>query len=238
MGLVKPLKSNATDDEKEEHDKKVAEVKPKANRIIVMVRHGQYNLNGVTDNERTLTELGRLQAEETGKRLALLYKKYIEKTDQNGDPTASANVHVTKSSMTRATETADIILTQLPQIEHGACDLIREGAPCMPDPPVEHWSPDPYEFFQEGSRIEAGYRKHFHRADSKQEHTSVDILVCHGNVIRYCVCRALQLDPAAWLRMSVHNGSITVLVIKASGRVSLLELGSAGHFSPDMLTFN
>jgi len=108
----------------------------------------------------------------------------------------------------------------------------------MPDPPVEHWNPDPYEFFQEGSRIEAAFRKHFHRADVKQAHTSVDILVCHGNVIRYCVCRALQLDPAAWLRMSVHNGSITVLVIKASGRVSLLELGSAGHFPPDMLTFN
>ena len=64
----------------------------------------------------------------------------------------------------------------------------------------------------------------------------------------------------AWLRMAVHNGSITVLVIKPSGRVmsiyfrfinytfpqnftttsqvSLLELGGAGHFDSEMLTFN
>merc|ERR1719334_478735 len=137
--------------------------------------------------------------------------------------------------MTRATETANIVLKQLPEIEHSNCDLIREGPPC---PPVEHWVPEPSEFFQEGARIEAGFRKYFHRAEPSQEETSVDILVCHGNVIRYCVCRALQLDPQAWLRMAVHNGSITVLVIKPSGRVSLLELGGAGHFESNMLTFN
>ena len=55
---------------------------------------------------------------------------------------------------------------------------------------------------------------------------------------RYFVCRALQFDPRGWLRMAVHNGSITVLLIKPSGRVSLLELGGAGHFPPEMLTFN
>merc|ERR1712059_918 len=101
------------------------------------------------------------------------------------------NIGLVKSSMTRATETANIVLKQLPEIEHTSCDLIREGAPCEPDPPSEHWTPEPSEFFQEGSRIEAGFRKHFH--------------------------------PAAWLRMSVHNGSITVMVVKPSGRVSLLE---------------
>ena len=52
------------------------------------------------------------------------------------------------------------------------------------------------------------------------------------------MCRALQFDPHGWLRMAVHNGSITVLLIKPSGRVSLLELGGAGHFPPEMLTFN
>ena len=50
--LVKPLNTNASDDEKEEHEKQVADAKPKANRIIVMVRHGQYNLKGATDDER------------------------------------------------------------------------------------------------------------------------------------------------------------------------------------------
>ena len=32
--------------------KKVEESKAKASRVIVMVRHGQYNLKGVNDSER------------------------------------------------------------------------------------------------------------------------------------------------------------------------------------------
>jgi len=176
----------------------------------------------------------------TGQRLGDLYSRYLQKVESDDNAKQSTTrIKLVKSTMTRATETANIILAQLPvEIDHSSCDLIREGAPCVPEPPLETWLPDPADFWQEGARIEAGFRKYFHRAEASQEETSVDILVCHGNVIRYCVCRALQLDPQAWLRMAVHNGSITVLVIKPSGRVSLLELGGAGHFQSDMLTFN
>jgi len=235
---VKPLKDNATDEEKAAFDEKIKANTPKANRIIVMVRHGQYNLDGTQDSERYLTELGKKQAEGTGQRLGLLYSRYLQKIDENGNEMKNTNIKLVKSTMTRATETANIILKQVPEIEHSDCDLLREGAPCIPDPPIESWSPDPADFFQEGARIEAAFRKYFHRAEPSQENTSVDILVCHGNVIRYCACRALQCDPRGWLRMAVHNGSISVFIIKPSGRVSLLELGGAGHFHPDMLTFN
>jgi len=270
--LVKPLKESATDEEKAAREVKLAESKPKASRILVLVRHGQYNLDGTQDSERYLTELGQKQAAVTGQRLGELYARYLQKLDENANK-SSAKIRLVKSTMTRATETANIILKQLPvEIDQSSCDLIREGAPCIPEPPLEDllqelkyrmpnglykytdkleegdllkyrervksWTPDPCDFFQEGARIEAGFRKYFHRAEPSQEETSVDILVCHGNVIRYCVCRALQLDPQAWLRMAVHNGSITVLVIKPSGRVSLLELGGAGHFDSEMLTFN
>jgi len=236
--LVKPLKENASDEEKSEYKDKLTANTAKANRIIVMVRHGQYNLDGTQDTERYLTELGRKQAEVTGQRLGLLYSHYLQKTDENGNEIKDRTIKLVKSTMTRATETANIILKQIPEIEEASCDLLREGDPCMPDPPIEDEDWSPCDFFQEGARIEAAFRKYFHRAEPSQEKTSVDILVCHGNVIRYCACRALQLDPKAWLRMSVHNGSITVFVIKPSGRVSLLELGGAGHFSPEMLTFN
>ena len=45
-----------------------------------------------------------------------------------------------------------------------------------------------------------------------------DIIVCHMNVIRYFVLRALQLPPEAWLRLGGFNGSITHLTIRPSGR--------------------
>ena len=44
VSLVKPLKENATDEEKAAHQEKVAANTSKANRILVLVRHGQYNL--------------------------------------------------------------------------------------------------------------------------------------------------------------------------------------------------
>jgi len=147
-------------------------------------------------------------------------------------------VQIIKSTMKRATETGDIVHKHLPDISIKPCDLIREGAPCPPDPETTNWVPMPWDFYQEGAQIEAGFRKYFHRADPEQTEDSVDILVCHGNVIRYFVCRALQVNPEAWLRMAVHNGSITVIAITPSGRVQLTQVGETGHFPPNMLTFN
>ena len=51
-------------------------LKPTATRHILLIRHGQYNLKGKTDEERHLTELGRDQASLTGKRLKELDLKY------------------------------------------------------------------------------------------------------------------------------------------------------------------
>ena len=70
--LVKPLKESATDEEKAAREVKLAENNPKvfcyssnntlestlnqshfqASRILVLVRHGQYNLDGTQDSER------------------------------------------------------------------------------------------------------------------------------------------------------------------------------------------
>ena len=204
--LVKPLKENASDEEKAQYEEKLRAASSKASRILVLVRHGQYNLAGQTDQENYLTELGRQQADVTGQRLALLYARYLRRTDEAGqEVTDRNNFRLVKSTMTRATETANIILKHLPEdTQHSSCDLIREGPPCVPEPPAPaSWitSLGAHEFYQEGARIEAAYRRYFHRAEPEQENTSVDVLVCHGNVIRYFVCRALQLDPRAWLRM-------------------------------------
>lgn len=46
--------------------------------------------------------------------------------------------------MTRAQETAKIIAKHLPSdIEVKDCQLLEEGAPIPPEPPVGHWRPEP-----------------------------------------------------------------------------------------------
>ena len=167
--------------------------------------------------------------------------------DENGNQ-LPLRVRFVKSTMTRATETGDLILEELGEELKAAvftekeppssCDLIREGAPVAPVPAHPAWKPDEFDFFQEGGRIEAGFRKHLYRADPDETAEVVDVLVCHGNVIRYFVCRALQFSPDAWLHFNVNNASITHLNLRPSGRVSIHNIGEAGHLPKKMLTYN
>jgi len=218
--------------------------KPLATRNIILIRHGQYNLDGTKDSERYLTSLGIEQAKLTGLRLAELSLPFT---------------HIAQSRMTRAVQTAKIISEALPDVPLLAEDgLLNEGAPIAPEP-LNRWKPQHYEdgllnegepvqeepasgwipyheFAVDGARIEAAFRKYFHRADVEQEKDSYEVIVCHANVIRYFVCRALQLPPEAWLRISLMNASTTWLVIRPNGDVHCRGLGEAGHMPPEMRT--
>jgi len=201
----------------ENNSKKV----PTASRHLILIRHGQYNLAGNSDSERYLTDLGREQAKNTGIRLAELSLPY------------SLMIH---SNMTRAIETANLITESLPRVPVLPADsILREGAPIAPEPKVGSWKPE-YYYQQDGARIEAAFRKYFHRAEPEQEKDSYEIIVCHANVIRYFACRALQFPPEAWLRISLKHASLTWLVIRPDGRVHCRALGESGHFPPEMLS--
>ncbi|XP_040203744.1 serine/threonine-protein phosphatase PGAM5, mitochondrial-like isoform X2 [Rana temporaria] len=219
MSMVNLQKINGETGE-EELNAKLTKHKAKATRHIFLIRHSQYRLDGKTDEERVLTSLGREQAELTARRLASLGLKYT---------------HIVHSSMTRAKETTEIISKFFPGVKKSSSDLLREGAPIRPDPPVCHWKPD-VEYYEDGARIEAAFRNLIHRADPKQEEDSYEIIVCHANVIRYMVCRALQIPPEAWLRMSLNNGSISYLVIRPTGNVCLRLLGDSGFMPPEKIT--
>ncbi|XP_065170544.1 serine/threonine-protein phosphatase Pgam5, mitochondrial-like isoform X2 [Atheta coriaria] len=215
--LVKPPRNGDTN---EISNEKLEEVKSRFTRHIILVRHGQYNLDGVNDEERFLTKLGVQQAESTGVRLKQLSLPYTD---------------MVRSTMTRAQQTGELISNSLPDIPVRNCDLIREGAPVPPEPPVGHWRPEPH-FFKDGARIEAAFREYFYRAPPEQVKDTYTILVCHANVIRYFVCRALQFPPEAWLRLSLNHASITWLSITPSGRVILRNLGDSGHMPPSLIT--
>jgi len=222
--IVKPLSKDPTPEKENAYNEKLEKHRSKATRHIILIRHGQYNLQGLTDKERILTDLGRQQAKISGQRLAELKIPINE---------------VVISTMTRAQETGKIILDQLSKLESIAVkndSLIEEGAPIPPEPKVGHWRPEQAQFFQDGSRIEAGFRAHFHRAGPAQEKESYTLLVCHANVIRYFVCRALQFQPEAWLRMSLHHASLTWISIYPNGRVILRLLGDCGHMPLNILS--
>ena len=63
-----------------------------------------------------------------------------------------------------------------------------------------------------------------------------DLVVCHGNVIRWFVTRALAVDPHAWLGMSIANCSLTVITVQADGAMKVLSFSDAGHIPPNLET--
>ena len=67
---------------------------------------------------------------------------------------------------------------------------------------------------------------------------SMDIIVAHGNIIRFWVCKALGLPAASWLRFSVYNCSLTWLEVHHDGAMTLRMLGDVGHLPVEMATSN
>lgn len=195
---------------------------------IVMVRHGQY-ISSDNDKDRILTKKGREQAVLCGKRLQELVDTGF----------LFPIKYVYFSTMARASETHNLIMDNLSisPVINQPCSMIREGAVCRPNPPSTTWTPSDEDFFKDNLRVEAGFMNHVHRASKNDTSNFTTLLVCHGNVIRYFVCRALQIQPDHWLRMAVFNASITILDIHANGKVSLITLGDVGYMKPSMISY-
>ena len=169
---------------------------------------------------RTLTPLGREQANLVGLRLKELGFPYTR---------------IIQSSMTRATETAQIISQHLPNIPVTSSDLLREGYPIHHECPFGKVQSEK-RVFRDGARLEAAFRKYLHRAEPSQKEDSYDVIVCHGNVIRYFFCRALQFPPNAWLRFGLYHSSWTWIYITPSGKVCVRAMGDFGHLPKDKMT--
>ncbi len=62
------------------------------------------------------------------------------------------------------------------------------------------------------------------------------MVVGHANLIRFFVCRSLQLPREAWLRLSLRHASITWVCVRPDGKVSVHAVGDSGHLDKEMLT--
>lgn len=186
-------------------------------RRLIFIRHGDYNK---TSSTKELNDLGKKQSERAGKRLSELYQS-------RGLQLINT---VTVSPINRAKETWQIIKQNIKTngIIESETDLLREGYPCLTEPPVKQQK-KPYTMFSEVARMEAGYRFYVHRPLCNQRKTSTDLYVCHGNVIRYFLMRALQLPPQYWLRLNIENASLTEVNVFSNGYVSVKTMGEKGH---------
>lgn len=192
---------------------------PLAARILILARHGHYEADANADPKLGpgLSPLGIAQAQLLGARLAGLPQPFDR---------------MLVSPLTRAQETARVIAADLPKV---ARVDVPELAECMPPTRrVDAVAGIPLDEQKScAAQLDKLFAEHFRPAST---HERRELLVCHGNVIRYLITKALHVDPKAWLELSVGHTSLTTIRVEADGSMRVIAAGDVGHLPPNLLT--
>jgi len=190
-----------------------------ASRTLYLIRHGFYDYHDKRDPEvgKALLPLGIAQARLVGNRLISLPVRFSV---------------IYSSTFTRARETALVICQELDSLEVIESKLLAECTPptWREDIMADY---DRAELTECKEQLEAAFARFFVPSLEGARH---DILVCHGNVIRYFVTRVLGVDTLSWLGMSIGNCSLTVVRVNSDGTMKLLSFGDVGHIPPNLQT--
>lgn len=188
-------------------------------RTIYLIRHGHYAADPTVDEKRGpgISPIGAAQANLVGARLAGLPAKFDA-------------LHV--SPMQRARDTAAIISANIPDGKFDVVDDLAECTPPTRDKKIMA-AEKPADLAARKAQIDRLFAAYF---KASQDGARTEMFVCHGNIIRSLVVRALDVDADAWLTMSAGHASITKIRIEADGRFKVIAVGDVGHLPPNLLT--
>lgn len=194
--------------------------KTKGVRTLYLIRHGQYDHDDDRDPDigKALVLLGIAQSKLVAGRLNSLPAKMSS---------------LISSTMTRARQTAMIINQDFPELELHQTRLIRECTPPTWREDIMEGE-DPEELKNCTDNLDAAFSKYF--IPSPGEEDQNDIIVCHGNVIRYFVTKILKVESMSWLQMTTGNCGLTVVRIKPDGSMKLVSFNDMGHIPPNLRT--
>jgi len=188
-----------------------------APKIVYLVRHGAYDeaANAASRLGGALTPTGVEQAHLVGARLRAM-------------PVEIAALR--SSPLIRARQTAVVIADELggrvveiePRLEECTPPTWRRDA--IAGTPAE-------ELAACRAQLERLVAELFRPSPDGVRH---EILVAHGNVIRYLVTRALRVDPQAWLEMSIGHASVTQIRIEENGTFRVISVGDVGHLPVEL----
>ena len=132
------------------------------------------------------------------------------------------------SDLMPAVETADLILRR--ERRGVRYENILDLRECLlPSPNPSDAPPE---------RIDAGKRQAesvFDAFCATSDQDTHDIIVSHGNIIRYLTARVLG-DANIWCRMRTLNCGITQLEIASDGRMSVVSYNDVGHLPAHLIT--
>ena len=180
------------------------------------MRHGQYvSADAARGVLEALTPLGRRQAARLGRRLAPMPFDVIWHSD-----------------MPRAVETAQIIAEQLPDVPRRASKLLREGIRTVAPHFGPEFRPPRAQVRETRQRMDQAFDR-FVRAGRKPR---TELIVAHGNIIRYLIRRALGDAADRWWQLDTFQCGLSVLRVGRE-RAALMAFNDVGHLPLRMVTY-
>lgn len=186
-------------------------------RTVWLLRHGQESPDRPPPLGGRLTELGQRQAALTAQRIAELPVQRI-----------------IASSLHRAAETAQIVAARFPAVEIEYTEELWECLPVIP-PHLTTYLPAlaPETIAANQARLDRAYQRYF--VDDTLP--GMTLLVCHGNVIRYLLCRVLGMPGEEFARFDIFNCGLCRVDWKTTLGRQVTGLNDVGHLPPDLQTY-
>uniref|UniRef100_A0AAV1UXF9 Serine/threonine-protein phosphatase PGAM5, mitochondrial n=1 Tax=Peronospora matthiolae TaxID=2874970 RepID=A0AAV1UXF9_9STRA len=215
---------------------------PPRTKHLILVRHGHYvnaHVQRASDTQQVLSQMGRQQAALTGKHLRAVHNRVPTRHD----------VSIYHSDMTRAVETAGIIAGDFGEVAMSPSSLLREGWPGKPYSSAfdvgETATARASDVMQEQTqvdvkRMEKAFQWFFDDSMNAQEENNEEsycILVCHANLIRFFLCRALGVNPATtWGHFEVNHCGVTRIDVCATRPIKVVAVNETGHLPQSLIT--
>jgi serine/threonine-protein phosphatase PGAM5 len=178
-------------------------------RRLIFMRHGQYDEMSSSRAGGALTALGRRQAKKTAAALRRLEVAAIW-----------------SSTLLRAKETASFVAAKQPRARLKCTKLLCEVIPTKLPRHIKLRIPiDATHIRDDKTRADLAYDTLFRT--TKKSRT--EIVVCHGNLIRYLVCRALGIAPKLWMRLDSTHCGLTEFRVLPKGIVRVVRYNDVGH---------
>jgi serine/threonine-protein phosphatase PGAM5 len=183
-------------------------------RTLLLIRHGQYHLDPMHDRYGRLTPLGERQSKRLAQRLAPYPIDLL-----------------VSSTAPRALETIELIGQQLPSVARRRTPLLLEGLPgVLKGMTKEQRGRVPLH----RARMDRAFARYFRPTRGQNR---IEVLVCHGNIIRYLLRKAIGDRTDKWSRFETLHCGITMVSIEASGFTRIAGVNDVGHLPRKMQTY-
>ena len=135
--------------------------------------------------------------------------------------------------MLRAKQTAAIIGEVFPHLTPRASSLLCEAIPTKLPRRLAHHA-EPGQIAQDRVRVAKAAKRLFRPSKT----TRTELVVCHGNIIRYLFCLSLGVKPETWIRLHTHHCGLTEIVVLPNGQLRGVRYNDLGHLPHALRTMS